>query len=180
MRRVPRLLYLTVPLCLVAGWAAARRLGDLRARNAEAVVATVEARPTQHITLPEAGTYWVFGTGDREAMKRAAVWAVTLWNDSTHEQATVTSASSPRARNRENRAALDLLFAVRVPAAGSYTLRLAVEDSAPGPVHLRITRFSSATAGAAMSAFGLAALFSVLLLLNAVIWFRQGAGAGGP
>jgi hypothetical protein len=174
--RLPRLLLVTVPACLLAAWAAARAVGGVQARNAEAVVATFEARGEQQVRLPAAGTYWVFGAGSRDAMKAASSWPVVVWNDSTREQGTVTTATSRRSRDRENRAGLDLLFTIQVPSPGPHTLRLTADGAEPGAIQLRITRFSPSTAGAAMQAFGLAALFSVLLVLNAVIWFRRAPG----
>ena len=171
--RTRQWLFVTLPVCVLSGWAAARGVSQLKLRNADAVVATFPAKAVQDVELPAAGTYWVFGAASREAMKQAARWEVTVTGEEGGSPPIVTRPDSSRARDRENRAALDLLFTVRVAQPGRYQLRLASESAGPGDVSLRITRFTPANASAAMRAFGLAALFSALLVVSAVLWFRE-------
>ena len=173
--RTRRLLVVTVPACLLTAWAAARDVGRVKTQNAQSVVATIAARAKQHVQFPAAGAYWVFGAGSREAMKAANLWQVAATHDSTGEAALVSRPDSRRAAGRENRSVLDLLFIIRVVTPGPYDLRLTPDGQDPTDVQLRITRFVDANAGAAMRAFGLAALFSLLLVVNAVLWFRGGA-----
>ncbi|MGQ0649948.1 MAG: hypothetical protein ACT4P7_20545 [Gemmatimonadaceae bacterium] len=165
-----------MPACLLTGWFAARNVGDVQARNAESVVATFPAKSMQGVLFPLAGTYWVFGAGSRKALAHGSGWEVSAWNDSTRERARIDMPSADRTERRENRSALDLLFTIQVPSPGSYTLRLTPGGEDPGPVQLRITRFSQSTAGTAMKAFGLASLFSLLLVVSAVVWFRTANG----
>ncbi|MCC6317627.1 MAG: hypothetical protein IT361_08045 [Gemmatimonadaceae bacterium] len=173
MALTPRhLLVVTVPACLIVGFFGARAVGDVASRNANAVLATLAARSTQQVRFPEAGEYWVFAAGSQDAMKASSTWAVRVTHDALHADARVARPESRRARDRENRAALDLLFTIRVDVPGTHTVRLTPDSVSPGDVQLRITRFDRSNAGAAMRAFGLAALFSVLLVLNGVLVMR--------
>lgn len=168
-----RALFFTAPLCVFAAVAAVRAVRDVETRNRESVVATFPARPSQVVEFPSSGSYWVFAAGSREAVKAAEAWDVSVMGDSTPSIALVSRPDSKRAKERENRPALDLLFIIRVADAGKYRLRLTPDSVSPGEMQLRITRFSPDNAGAAMRAFGLAVLFSVLLVANAIIWFRS-------
>ncbi|MBC7896071.1 MAG: hypothetical protein H7066_11720 [Cytophagaceae bacterium] len=170
--RLRRALFFTAPLCVFAGVVAVRGVRDVETRNRDSVVATFPAQPTQVVDFPSSGSYWVFAAGSREAVKAAESWDVSV-TDSTGRLALVSRPDAPRAKGRENRPALDLLFIIRVADAGRYAVRLTPDSVSPGEMQLRITRFSPANAGAAMRAFGLAVLFSLLLVVNAVIWFRS-------
>ena len=167
---------LTVPLCLGVGYAALRDVRVVQARNAESIVATFPARSVQTVSFPGAGTYWVFGAGSPESLKRAQGWEIEVHHQSTRAVATVGRAEERFAKGRENRAALDMLFTITVAAPGEYALRLTAEGTDPEAVNLRISQFLPANAGAAMRAFGLAALFSALLVVNEVLWFRRPLG----
>lgn len=171
--RLRRAIFFTAPLCVLAGIAAVREVRDVETRNRESVVATFPAQPTQVVDFPSSGSYWVFAAGSREAVKAAESWEVSVTDVSTGRLALVSRSDAPRAKGRENRPALDLLFIIRVADAGKYNVRLTPDGVSPGEMQLRITRFSPANAGAAMRAFGLAVLFSLLLVVNAVIWFRS-------
>ena len=170
-----RALVITVPLCVAVGYAAMRDVRVVTARNAEAIVGTFPAQAVQTVTFPGAGMYWVFGAGSRESLKDAAAWDISAHHRETKAAATIGRPEERRAKGRENRAALDMLFTIAVPAPGEYALRLTPDGRHPGPVNVRITRFVSANAGTAMRAFGFAALFSGLLVVNAVLWFRGAA-----
>lgn len=159
MTSARRVMVLTVPLCLGVAYVAAREVSLVQARNAEAIVATFSAQRVQTITFPLAGTYRAFGAGSRESLKGAANWGISAQHESTKVTATIGRAEERRAKGRENRAALDMLFTVTVATPGAYELRLTLNDSDPGPVNVRISRFSAADAGTAMRAFGFAALF---------------------
>jgi hypothetical protein len=171
--RLRRALFFTAPLCVFAGVAAVRDVRDVETRNRESVVATFPAQPSQVVEFPTSGSYWVFAAGSREAVKAAESWEVSVTGDSMPGIALVSRPDSKRAKGRENRPALDLLFIIRIADAGKYKLRLTPDNVSPGEMQLRITRFSPANAGAAMRAFGLAVLFSILLVVNAIIWFRS-------
>lgn len=171
--RLRRAIFFTLPLCLFAGVAAVREVRDVETRNRDSVIATFPAQPSQVVDFPSSGSYWVFAAGSRDAVKGAGAWDVSVVDDATGRVAIVSRPDAPRARGRENRPALDLLFIIRVAESGRYTVRLTPDSLSPGEMQLRITRFTPANAGAAMRAFGLAVLFSMLLVANAVIWFRS-------
>lgn len=163
---------LTVPACLAVGWSASRAVGEVEARNAQAVVTTFKAASVQSVAFPEPGDYWVFAAGTQDDIKVASQWEVSAQREGTGTLAMIRRPDSQRARRRENRSALDMIFIVRVAEPGMYTVRLRQGNGDPAPLAMRITRYSAANAGAAMRAFGLAALFSVLLVGNAILWFR--------
>lgn len=150
-----------------------RDVRDVESRNREAIVATFPAAPTQVVDFPSSGSYWVFAAGSREAVKASESWQVSVVGDATGRLGVVSRPDSKRAKGRENRPALDLLFIIRVAEGGKYAVRLTPDSVSPGEMQMRITRFSSANASAAMRAFALAVLFSVLLMVNAIIWFRS-------
>lgn len=171
--RLRRAIFFTAPLCVFAGVAAVREVGDVETRNRESVVSTFKAQPVQPVAFPEAGSYWVFAAGSRDDVKATESWDISATGDSLQPPALVSRPDSRRARGRDNRPALDLLFIIRVSEGGSYNLRLTPDSVSPGDLQMRITRFSPANAGAAMRAFGLAVLFSLLLVVNAIVWFRS-------
>jgi hypothetical protein len=156
----------------MTGWAAARAVGDTGERVANDVVATFAAESSRVLQLPSAGTYRVFAIGSVEAVQAASQATVEVRHHASGAAGTVIRADPRRAQGRENRPGLDLLFSFTVAAAGPHALRMALAPTA-GPVTLRVTRYSAITAGAAMRSFGLATLFSVLLVVNAVVWFRR-------
>lgn len=172
MPRLPRALYLTLPLsALVAAMAArdVRRLGDA---NRSAVVATFAAQPSTKITFPDSGAYWLFAAAASDNMRRSDAWTIQLFGQSGVD-ATVTRASARRAKGRDTRSALDLIAVLRIPLPGAYDLRLTGVEQTAAPVNMRVTRAGVRNAGTAVRAFGLAVLFSCLVLASAVIWFRR-------
>ena len=173
MKRTFALLFLTIPACLVTGWYATRAMHDMQTMNSESVVSTFRAAPVQQIELPDAGTYWVVAIGPSDDMKAARAWTPSLAHATTGAPGLVDAGDPRRTTKRKDRGGLDLLFILRVTEAGRYQLRLA-EDSAAFPeLHLRVTRFSRAGASVAMRSMGAAVLFSVLLMVSAMIWFRS-------
>lgn len=168
-----RLLILTIPATVVVAWAAVRSVRETGNRVGSDVVATFRVDSLVMLDLPAAGTYRAIGIGSREAIQRAGTWDVTIREAGGGAPGEVLRPSTPRARERENRPGLDLLFSLRVGAAGRHELRI----QPPGPVEervtLRLSHVNTATAGTAMKAFGLATLFSVLLLASAMLWFRR-------
>ena len=173
MKRSAALLLLTVPACLVTGWYATRAMGEMQSMNSESVVSTFRAAPTQQIDLPDAGTYWVVAIGQSDEMKAARAWTPSLVHATTGTPALVDAGDPRRTTKRKDRGGLDLLFILRVTEAGPYRLRLADDSTAVPEVHLRITRFSRAGASVAMRSMGAAVLFSVLLMVSAMIGFRS-------
>lgn len=168
-----KLLYLTVPACLLTGWAAVRSVRDTGQRVAQDVTATFRVDTMNLLVLPQAGVYRGVGIGSREAIKAVEGWEITGRHRESGALAQVQRASAPRARDRENRPGLDLLFTMRIDAPGTWELRYGNRPPTADSVTIRLTHFDTATAGSAMKAFGLATLFSVLLLLSAGIWFRR-------
>lgn len=173
VKRSSALLFLTVPACLATGWYATRAIGEMQTISSESVVATFPAAAEQSIDLPAAGSYWVVGIGPPEAMKAARAWAPTLVNAETLAAESVDTGDPERSSKRKNLAGLDLLFTMRVPTAGRYLLRLTNSENAPREMHLRVTRFSRAGANVAMRSMGAGVLFSALLLISAILWFRR-------
>jgi hypothetical protein len=172
VKRSAAWLALTIPACLAAGWYATRAMREMQSMNSESVVATFAATAEQRIELPAAGTYWVIGIGDQDAMKAARSWSPTLAHEETGVPGTVDAGDPRRAEKRRDRGGLDLLYTMRVPAPGPYRLRLTSDDQPPQGLHLRVTRFSRAGASVAMRSMGAGVLFSVLLLVSAVVAFR--------
>jgi hypothetical protein len=145
---------------------------EMQSISSQSVVRTFAAAAEQRIELPDAGTYWVIGVGDRDAMKAARTWSPTLLNEDTGVPAVVDAGDPRRTGKRKDRSGLDLLYTMRVPAPGAYMLRLTSDDHPPQGLHLRVTRFSRAGANVAMRSMGAGVLFSALLLVSAIIWFR--------
>ncbi len=170
--KLRHLMIVTVPACLAAGWSASRAVGDVQSRNAQAVLATFKAAGEQSVEFPAPGDYWVFAAGTQDDIKVAGQWVVSAQREGNGALAMIRRPDTRRSQGRENRSALDMLFIVRVGEPGRYTLRLSDSSRVPAPLSMRITRYSAANAGAAMRAFGLAALFSLLLVGNAILWFR--------
>jgi hypothetical protein len=173
VKRSAAWLVLTIPACLAAGWYATRAMREMQSISSQSVVTTVEAAAEQRLELPAAGTYWVIGVGDPEAMKAARTWSPTLRNADTGEPGVVDAGDPQRTGKRRDRAGLDLLYTMRVPAPGPYLLRLTSDDNPPKGLHLRVTRFSRTGATVAMRSMGAGVLFSALLLVSAIIWFRS-------
>jgi len=146
---------------------------EMQSISSQSAVATFEAAAEQHIDLPSAGTYWVIGVGNQDAMKAARTWSPALINEGTGEPAIVDTGDPRRTGKRRDRSGLDLLYTMRVPAAGRYSLRLTSDDQPPQGLHLRVTRFSRAGASVAMRSMGAGVLFSALLLVSAIVWFRS-------
>jgi hypothetical protein len=78
-----------------------------------------------------------------------------------------------RTGKRKDRGGLDLLFIMRAASPGRHALRLASDGASLPEIHLRVTRFTRASASIAMRSMGAAVLFSVLLLISAILWFRR-------
>lgn len=173
MKRTAAWLVLTIPACLAAGWYATRAMREMQSISSQSVVTTLEAAAEQRLELPTAGTYWVIGVGDQDAMKAARTWAPTLRNEDTGESAVVDAGDPRRTGKRRDRSGLDLLYTMRVPAPGRYLLRLTSDDQPPQGLHLRVTRFSRTGASVAMRSMGAGVLFSALLLVSAILWFRS-------
>jgi hypothetical protein len=167
-----RLLFVLLPALIATGVAAIRAIGDTQGRVSGDVLQPFQARDSQLVELPNAGSYRAFGLGSRDAMKGTAQWSISVYDPSTGRQGIVRRASAQRAEGRQNRAALDMLFAIEVPSPGRWVLRLVPPGQSPGDVTIRLSYFNALTASAAMKSFGYAALFSLLLLANAVAWFR--------
>lgn len=167
-----RLLFILLPALVVTGVAAIRAIGDTQGRVSGDVLQPFQARDSQFVDLPNAGSYRAFGLGTREAIKGAEQWTISLYDPATGRQGSVRRANARSAEGRQNRAALDMLFAFEVPSPGRWVLRLVPPGQSPGEVTVRLSYFNALTASAAMKSFGYAALFSVLLLANAVAWFR--------
>ncbi len=167
-----RLLFLLVPACLLSGYAALRAVRDTGQRVASDVTATFRADSLVLVSLPVGGTYRAVGIGSRAAIQRVGNWEITARARDTGAEDQVVRASAPRAKDRENRPGLDLLFTLRAAAPGVHELRFGGRTAAD-TVTIRLTRVDNTTARAAMRAFGLATLFSVLLLASAGLWFRR-------
>jgi hypothetical protein len=168
-----RLIFLTLPACLIAGWAALGAVRDTGQRVARDVTATFRVDSMNLLVLPQAGTYRAVGIGSREAIKAVDAWEVSVRNRETGAMGQVQRATVSRASERQNRPGLDLLFALRIAEAGTHELRFANRPPSADSVTIRLTHFDTTTAGTAMRAFGLATLFSVLLLASAILWFRR-------
>lgn len=170
---VRRLLYLTLPACLLTGWAAVRAVRETGQRVNQDVSATFRVDSMNLVMLPQAGVYRAVGIGSREAIKAVDGWAVSVRNRETGAEGQVQRATSERAQSRENRPGLDLLFTMRIDQPGTWELRFGNRAPQADSVTIRLTHFDTTTAGSAMKAFGLATLFSVLLLVSAALWFRR-------
>ncbi len=168
-----KLLFLTLPACLATGVLAARAVRDAGGRVAEDIVATFTVDSVNAIDLPAAGAYRAVGVGSVAAGRAVDTWEITLRPADGEGSALVERATALRAQERKNQPGLDLLFVLRVPAPGRYAMRVSGRQADHGPVTLRISRVNRETAGRAMRAFGLATVFSVLLLASAVLYFRR-------
>ena len=173
MKRASALLFLTIPACLLTGWYATRAMRAMQTATSESVIGTFRAAPVQQIELPHAGTYWVVAIGPSDEMKAARAWTPSLVHATTGAPAMVDAGDPRRTTRRKDRGGLDLLFILRVTEGGPYRLRLADDSTALPELHLRVTRFSRAGASVAMRSMGAAVLFSVLLMVSAMIWFRS-------
>lgn len=172
--RARQFLILTLPATLAVGWTAYRDVDRVKTANASAIVATFPASHVQRVALPSPGTYWVFFAADKSTLAAARRWTPSMRHDSTGVLATIVLPDSARASRRRDQAALDLLFTFSAPVGGAWSLGL-VPDSVPAvKANVRITRSSASASSAAVRAFGLATLFSLLLVVNAILWFRGG------
>lgn len=173
MRRAAFWLFITIPGCLAAGWYAVRAMGEMQRASSASLVTTIEARPVQSLELPAPGVYWAVAIGSPEAMQVARAWTPALVDVETGDSALIDMGDPQRTSRRRDRGGLDLLFTMRVPAAGTYRLTLFDDTAASQGAHLRITQFSRASAGVAMRAMAAGVTFSVLLLVSAAVWFRR-------
>jgi hypothetical protein len=173
VKRSSLLLFLTIPACVAIGRYAMREMRAMQAISSESVVTTFRAAPTQTLELPAAGTYWVVAIGEPRAMTAARAWTPELVHEETGLPATVDAGDPRRTGKRKDRGGLDLLFIMRAASPGRHALRLASDGASLPEIHLRVTRFTRASASIAMRSMGAAVLFSVLLLISAILWFRR-------